>query len=142
MRIKDPIAEAEEPFNLIPLTDMVFNLLIFFMAATTFAQVEKQLGINLARASAKGQTLSAAPRQMTINVDERGQPVVMQKTMTLAALADEVKARAERSPNLTVIIRADKRGRVEGLDAVLDVCKRAGVNKVEISYLTGGTPAP
>ena len=142
MRIKDPFHEAEEPYNLVPLTDMVFNLLIFFMAATTFAQVEKQLGIDLARASAQGRTLSAAPRQLTINVDERGQPVVLQKPLTLAALSDEVKARAGRTPGLTVIIRADRRGRVEGLDAVLDVCKRAGVNKVEISYLTGGTPVP
>src|SRR3954463_5798732 len=138
MRIKDPFHEAEEPYNLVPLTDMVFNLLIFFMAATTFAQVEKQLGIDLARASAQGRTLSAAPRQMTINVDERGQPVVMQKAMTLAALADEVKARAARTPNLTVIIRADRRGRVEGLGGRPGGWQRGGGNQGGIPHPTGG----
>jgi hypothetical protein len=31
---------------------------------------------------------------------------------------------------------------VDGLDKVLDVVHRAGVNKVEISYITGGTTPP
>src|SRR6266516_7746674 len=31
VRIRDAVIE-EEPYNLVPLTDMVFNLLIFFMA--------------------------------------------------------------------------------------------------------------
>ena len=43
MRIRDVQGESEEPFNLVPLMDMAFNLLIFFMAATTFTQIEKDI---------------------------------------------------------------------------------------------------
>ena len=49
MRIRDPFTEQEEGYNLVPLTDMVFNLLIFFMCATTFARVEKELSVQLPR---------------------------------------------------------------------------------------------
>ena len=53
-------------------------------------------------------------------------------------LADLVGTAAKNNNRLTVIIRADKRGLVEKLDEVLDICKRAGVNKVDLSYVTGG----
>src|SRR3954467_14376814 len=99
MRIKDPITEGEEPYNLIPLTDMVFNLLIFFMAATTFAQVERELGMQLPRAEAGGggggggwgggggfAALGGAGSQLVINIDERGTPLVMKKEYDQKAL--------------------------------------------------------
>jgi biopolymer transport protein ExbD len=142
MRIKDPINETEEPYNLVPLTDMVFNLLIFFMAATTFAQVEKELGVQLPRTTSSFQSLSAAPKDLTVNVDEHGRPVVRRQMLSHDDLFKQVSGTAKRNPRLMVIIRADKRGSVDGLDKVLDVVHRAGVNKVEISYITGGTAPP
>ena len=74
MRIRDPGLE-EEPYNLVPLTDMVFNLLIFFMAATTFTQIEKDLAVQLPKAGGF-QTLSAAPKQIVINIREDGSTYV------------------------------------------------------------------
>src|SRR4026209_147619 len=71
MRIKDPISESEEPFNLVPLTDMVFNLLIFFMAATTFTQIEKDMSLQLPQTSAS-RPLSAPPQQLVINIRQDG----------------------------------------------------------------------
>ena len=69
MRIRDIQAEMEEPYNLIPLTDMVFNLLIFFMAATSFTQLEKEMGVQLPK-TAPFQTMSAPPKQLIINIKE------------------------------------------------------------------------
>src|SRR5438552_11303069 len=76
MRIRDPQSEGEEPYNLVPLTDMVFNLLIFFMCATTFAQVEKELSVQLPQATSTFKPLSAAPEQIIINVKEDGSAIV------------------------------------------------------------------
>src|SRR2546429_7977428 len=75
MRIHDPTTEGEEPFNLVRLTDMVFNLLIFFMAATSFTQIEKDMNVQLPR-TAQFQTISAAPKQLIINIKEDGTTVV------------------------------------------------------------------
>ena len=140
-RIKDPISETEEPYNLVPLTDMVFNLLIFFMAATTFAQVEKELGVQLPRTTSSFQSLSAAPEGPD-RQRGRARPPGRPPADALARdLFKQVTDTARRNPRLLVIIRADG-GPVDGLDKVLDVVHRAGVNKVEISYITGGTAAP
>jgi biopolymer transport protein ExbD len=141
MRIKDPIAEAEEPYNLIPLTDMVFNLLIFFMAATTFAQVERELGMQLPRAKSFA-TLSAAPSQLVINIDDKGTPVVMKKEYDQRGLTELIAARVKANPESIVLVRADERGLVRGFAAVADACRTAGVKEVKFGYLSGGGPIP
>src|SRR5437660_12600171 len=85
MRIRDPIADNEEPYNLVPLTDMVFNLLIFFMCATTFAQVEKDLQVKLPEARPSFRPLSAPPQELIINVREDGSALVSGRTCEVAA---------------------------------------------------------
>ncbi len=137
MRIRDPIHEAEEPFNLVPLTDMVFNLLIFFMAATTFSQIERELGVNLPKTSAFA-SLSAVPQQLVININSQGQPIVSHKTLDLAGLSEVLAATLKKNPDASVIVRADEDGKVRTFAAVLDVCKRAGVKQANLSYVSGG----
>jgi biopolymer transport protein ExbD len=135
MRIKDPLTEAEEPYNLVPLTDMVFNLLIFFMAATTFAQVEKELGVQLPRSSAFT-TLSAAPTQLVININQDGKPIVQHRDYDLKGLSELVSATVKRNPDASVLIRADERGYVKGFAAVARICKLAGVREAKIGYMS------
>src|ERR1700735_203326 len=137
MRIKDPLSEPEEPFNLIPLTDMVFNLLIFFMAATTFAQVEKEIGIHLPKASSFT-TLSTPPQQMIINIDEHGKAIVRHKEVDDSALRQMVSAMVKQNKESSVVIRADKRGTVEHFASVVNDCKQAGVQEAKIIYLGEG----
>jgi biopolymer transport protein ExbD len=137
MRIRDPIVEAEEPFNFVPLTDMVFNLLIFFMAATTFAQVEREMSVNLPRATATA-GLSAVPQQLVINVTAGGRAIVSRKEYALPALTDVVKAAVAKNRDASVIVRADERATVKHLAAVLEICKRAGVKQANLSYVAGG----
>src|ERR1700722_12402502 len=107
MRIRDPLHEHEEPYNLVPLTDMVFNLLIFFMAATTFTQVEKELGIELPHVSTLT-PLSAPPKQLIINIKQDGTSVVAGKTYTPVQLAPLIAALMKHDPEGAVIIRTDE----------------------------------
>jgi biopolymer transport protein ExbD len=140
MRIRDPFQEAEEPFNLVPLTDMVFNLLIFFMAATTFARVEKEVGVRLPKAASFA-GMSAVPQQLVINIDAQGRPVVARKPYDLSGLGDLLRGVVAKNPRATVVIRADERGLVKGFAQVLDACKRAGVDEARIVY-TSAASAP
>lgn len=135
MRIKDPFAESEEAYNLVPLTDMVFNLLIFFMCATTFAQVEKDLNVKLPEAAASFKPLSAPPRQLIINVREDGSAWLAGRSYALAALAEQLEAAVKRDPSVSVIVRADERAIVKHFAAVAALCRQAGVQEARLSYL-------
>src|SRR5258708_35677801 len=134
MRIRDVQGEAEEPFNLVPLMDMAFNLLIFFMAATSFTQIEKDMHVQLPR-TAPFQTMSAPPRQIVINIRQDGSTVVAGRTYTNDELAKLLTAEIKPDPNRAVLIRADERSVVKYLAGVATLCKRAGVNEFKIGLL-------
>jgi len=134
MRIRDVQGEAEEPFNLVPLTDMAFNLLIFFMAATSFTQIEKDMNVQLPR-SAPFQTMSAPPKQIVINIRQDGTTVVAGKTYTTDELANLLAAEIKPDPNRAVLIRADERSLMKYFAGVATLCRRAGVNELKIGLL-------
>jgi biopolymer transport protein ExbD len=131
--------EPEEPYNLVPLTDMVFNLLIFFMAATTFAQVEKEMGIELPRTSALA-PLSAPPKQLIINIKADGVAIVDGKSYTPEELAPLVASLVKKDPEGAVIIRTDERTVMRHFADVTRICKQQGVQEAKIVYLEDQPP--
>src|SRR5882724_7533084 len=134
MRIRDVQGEAEEPFNLIPLMDMAFNLLIFFMAATSFTQLEKDLKVQLPR-TAPFQTMSAPPKQIVINIRRDGSNVVAGKTYTNDELGKLLESQLKPDPARAVLIRADEQSIMKYFAGVASLCKRSGVNEVKIGFL-------
>jgi biopolymer transport protein ExbD len=135
MRIRDSGAEAEEPYNLVPLTDMVFNLLIFFLCATTFVQIEKDLGVQLPKTTSNFTPLSAAPKELIINITQDGKSVVNGREYNDQDLAAYVKAAVKKQENQTVIIRADERSIMKYFAHVAQICKTAKVKEAKLVYL-------
>ena len=134
MRIRDVQGETEEPFNLVPLTDMAFNLLIFFMAATSFTQIEKEMNVQLPR-TAPFQTMSAPPRQLIINIKQDGATVVNGKTYNNDDLGAMLKSELKSDPNRAVLIRADERSIMKYFAGVATLCRRAGASELKIGLL-------
>jgi len=137
MRIRDPLTEGEEPYNLVPLTDMVFNLLIFFMCATTFVQMEKEMTLTLPKAgSAAGMTTSAAADPLIINIRQNRSTVISGKTYDDSdALARHLKEVVGNRKDQVVIIRADEEGIVKHFANVVRICTQAGVKEAKLVYL-------
>ena len=137
MRIKDPMNEAEEPFNLVPLTDMVFNLLIFFMAATTFTQIEKDTSVQLPKTSAF-RTLSQAPTQLVINIREDGSTWVNGARYEREGLKTLIATSVSQNPDREVLIRPDERATVKYYASVLSDCRAAGIKDHKVGFLDAG----
>src|SRR3972149_278371 len=57
--------------DLTPVIDMVFNLLIFFLVATSFHQLEREMKIALPHAASAG-PISAMLKEIVVNVDAEG----------------------------------------------------------------------
>jgi biopolymer transport protein ExbD len=136
LRIHDPGVE-DEPYNLVPLTDMVFNLLIFFMAATTFTQIEKDLAVQLPKAGGF-QTLSAAPKQIVINIREDGSTYVDGRQRTNEQLSEMLSTAVKADPGREVLIRVDERSVMQHFARVASLCRRAGIHPTKIGYLDAG----
>lgn len=114
--------------DLTAIIDMVFLLLIFFLVATTFQQTEREMRIALPAAEAAG-PISAALREIVINVDAAGTIVVSGRTTSHEDLRALVSEAVRLNPDQKVSVRGDRSVPYGTIAAVLDICKAAGAEQ-------------
>lgn len=120
--------EATVTIEMMPLIDMVFLLLIFFLVATTFHQTEREMQIALPFAESSG-PISAALREIVINVDEDGQMIIAGQTMEAEAVESMIQEAVAANPEQKVTLRGDRRVAYGQIVTVLDLCKRSGIQE-------------
>jgi biopolymer transport protein ExbD len=143
VRIKeDYTEEAAVAFNIISLIDIVFFLLIFFLAATTFAREERDQKVQLPGTAAP-KPLSAAPQQVIVNILADGTVKLGARVVSFKELGEEMARVAGETPKRDVLIRADKDSRHYYFAEVVNTCRASGVNPVNIGYIyeKGGAAA-
>lgn len=119
--------------NLLPLVDVVFLLLIFFLAATTFAREEVELDLRLP--SAKSGTSGKNLEQLVVNVFADGRLSVGGREVPLEALRQKLQAAVVRNAEQSVLVRGDQDARFGVGMQVLDACRLAKVKKVDFAAL-------
>jgi len=137
VRIEDESAVEEPGINMTPMIDVVFQLLIFFMLATTYIDPEKELEVKLPEAESGTETRDE-PDEIVINVLRDGSYVVSGKTLPKDALADELKRAAQRNREIPVTIRGDRLVHHESIVSVMDACGLAGLMNLSVGTLDGG----
>ena len=106
MLIKKSDDESEIHLDFVPMADVLFNLLIFFLLATTIAQVEREMHVALPTASASG-PISAALREITVNVDQEGHATMTGRRMEMADLHSLIADAVKSNPEQKVTVRGD-----------------------------------
>jgi biopolymer transport protein ExbD len=110
-----------------PIIDVVFQLLIFFLVATRFAQEDRELDVTLPSAAA-AQPLIAEARELFVNIDRTGQFFVDGQMRSAADVERIMRQAVANNPaNQSVIIRADKDVRFDSVVTIMDICNRTGV---------------
>ena len=126
--------------ELTPLIDVVFLLLIFFMASTTFLR-ESQLAIELPQA-ARAPASSAA--DVEVRVDADGRYAINGRLLPdseLKTLLDALAAQAKVGQ--AVVVAADARTPHQAVVRVLDAAGRSGLTNVRIAtVLPPGIESP
>jgi len=140
MLIRETRTEEEAPINLMPLIDMVFLLLVFFLVATTFIQDELERQLQLAQAAPEVQALSALPDALMINIMQDGTMKVGGKKCTRQRVAELIGRAVKSDVNKKVVIRADEDSKMKYFAVVTGLCRRAGVRRANIAYLSDQTP--
>ncbi len=125
--------DAEEDFtpNLTPLIDVVFLLLVFFLAATTFSKEEVELDLELPQASHGKKEEPAEP--LVISVGKEGELFVDGRAVTFEALKQKLTAAARRNKDQEVLIRGDTRVQFGVVAQAFDACLGAALRRVSIA---------
>jgi biopolymer transport protein ExbD len=119
--------------DLTPMLDVVFLLLIFFLAATTFAREEVELDLRLPEAKS-GQP-GTPGRQLVVNVFADGRLSVEGRQVTMEALRQKLVAAKARDREQAVLVRGDQAAQFGVGLQVLDACRLAKITKVDFGAL-------
>ncbi|NLZ63385.1 MAG: biopolymer transporter ExbD [Lentisphaerae bacterium] len=134
MNFKRHIRDTSESFQMAPMIDIIFILLIHFMAATIFAQWENKLGIQVPAADS-GVRTDRQPGEVIINIDSAGEIYINSQLISperLEFLLQQIAATFKSQP---VVIRADSETRHKAVIKVLDICRQADIWNVAFATL-------
>jgi len=118
--------------NMIPMIDIMFNLIIFFLVTTSFAAVERDIALRVPEVVDRG-TLTAAPRARVVNVYRDGSISLDDSQVKLDELARRLAEARSQYSGLKVLVRGDGKGPFQRVAEVLNACKQAGINELAIS---------
>jgi biopolymer transport protein ExbD len=123
--------------NLTSMIDVLFLLIIFFMVATKFDEMERNVEVAVPEVAQAGEgTTPPQPLVVTVRADGR---VELDGT---AVTNDELTARlaAARTPltEPSVVIRGDANCAFQHIASVLAACRQAGVSELGITVRLAG----
>ena len=103
-----PIHEPEEQFeiNLMPMIDVIFSILAFFIISTLFLSRAQTLPINLPSAQTSEPKNTA---EINITIEPDGDLFLDRTPIQLAQLKDALKAKITTNSESLVIINADEK---------------------------------
>jgi biopolymer transport protein ExbD len=131
MKIFSPLPRQRGRLEIIPLIDIMFFLLASFMMVSLTMQHLTSITVNLPTATQA--TSTAKPDMMTLTVDRFGQVSADGKQISYTDLFNRLSKRAEINPNYPVYIQGQKEATHAAMVYVLDLVKRAGIQKVAFS---------
>lgn len=120
--------EETATIEITPVIDMVFLLLIFFLAATTFQQTEREMQIALPTAISGG-PISVSLRELVVNVDAQGVFFVGGQELEIDDLRTIVTEAVAQNPDQKVTVRGDRAASYASIVQALDVIKASGIHE-------------
>ena len=123
-------ARIHSHLDIAPLIDIVFLLVIFFLAATHFVRSETFEEVNLPQASEQKENNETA-RQITITVTADRVMTIGGKVVDLRAAEEMIFTGHQADPEtFEVRIRTDKTVPYKEVEPLMIACAKAGVSNV------------
>ncbi|WP_448572814.1 ExbD/TolR family protein [Trichothermofontia sp.] len=126
------IAEPDVPpqINIVPMIDVIFAILTFFIMSTLFLGRFEGLVVNLPKAQ------SAQPQKVvraTVTLDTQGQLYLNKTALTVDALPDAVRQLVQPDQDLVVVLNADGAVTHDRVVAVMDQIRQIDGAKLAIA---------
>lgn len=127
MRFKRRGRRIKAEFNMTPLIDTVFNLLMFFLLTSSYV-FQPGIKINLPKA-VTSEVLKEEPLVITVTSEDA--IYLNDKIATVQELISKLKKVSKEKG--TLLIKADKKASVGRVVEIWDMCREAGVPQVNIA---------
>lgn len=130
MKLREMRVQRQPRLMIIPMIDIMFFLLVFFIMSTLYMVEQRTIPVNLP------QTVSAQHdlrKQVAVTITADGRVFFDQEEIPPALVAKRVQAELARQPEVSFVLRADEQAAYGRVIAVLDELKDLGVRRVAIA---------
>ena len=119
--------ETKQPdLNIMPMIDIMFFLLVFFMLSTMYMVEQKTIPVNLPQAT------SAAidnKTNFTVTLKDDGSIYLEDQQTDIQTLLMQATKEQKNNPSFAIIIRADKDINYDKVVSFIDTLKKAGITR-------------
>ena len=130
MRVPRFLRSGEVGFNMTPMIDVVFLLIIFFLVSSHLAKQEAQMQLPLPVADS-GEEPDDEARRLTLNVTADGSMLLAGRHLDRAELKQRLaQAREEHGEDVEIRIRGDRNVPYSAVSPIMLSCARTGIWKV------------
>ena len=132
----DLLPQEERPqLMIIPMIDIIFFLLVFFMMSMLSMVVQKSMPLTLPQAESAKVSMT---RNVPVTITADGGIYYERDLMSLRDLTERLKEDVAHGEDISVILRGDAAASYGTVVQVMDVVKHLGIEKVYIATDTPG----
>ena len=125
-----PTLKKKSSINIIPMIDVIFFLLVFFMLFTSFRSTPEGLNMQLPKAVTATEQKS---QNVVVNIDQSGNIFFDGKEVSVGQVTNMIKEKSSSTENLTAVINADKETQYKHVVTVMDSLREAGIYKLALA---------
>lgn len=144
-RFARPRKKRSPRIEIIPMVDVMFLLLVFYVLSSLAMSQNK--GIQVALPAASTGQASAVPQIVVVTVDSQGQVFLLQEKVEVAELSTKIQELAAGRPGGMealqkdgIVLNADQASQMKQTVAVMDQMRQIGVYNFSISTQDGARP--
>ena len=132
MKFRVTHQQTHNGMNLVPLIDVLFILLIFFIVTFAMARFETELNISVPAADAATDSARKVG-EVIVNIRQDGTIVVNSKVLTAALLLAQFQETARFNKKQAIIIRGDESTHLKNVVEVLSLAHQTGLHHVSFA---------
>lgn len=130
MKLRTLRLESQPKLMIIPMIDIIFFLLVFFMMSTLYMVEQNTIPVNLPQAAPRQTDL---PQSVTVTVTKDGKILVEQEELPLELLGKRVQVELNKKSDTVFLLRSDSQVEYGKVVAVMDELKLAGVQRLAVA---------
>ena len=130
MKLRNLRIDSQPQLMIIPMIDIIFFLLVFFMMSTLSMVEQRTIPVSLPQAAA---VQSDTTRSIHITVLADGRVMFEQEEMPLPLLQRRVGIELQQQPESVFVLRGDKKVDYGTVVEVLDQMKQAGARRIAVA---------
>ena len=122
--------KKKSSINIIPMIDVIFFLLVFFMLFTTFRTTPEGIDMQLPKAVTATEQNT---ENFIVEIDANGNYYYNNQSLQLSQVISEAEVVSNENNNLTIVISADKNTKYENVISLMDGMRNAGISRLALA---------